>query len=96
MRKINIFEYLENYLSEKLDKDKIFNKRFNDCFEYADRLYQDGRITLDENDEIREGAYQLQELILKTIAECPQIAIILTQNNSQNLVVLNEKDGAQC
>lgn len=72
-----IFKFLQKYFIEIIDKNKYIGDKFNDAFVYSSKLFENGKISDNELDEILTNNNQLIDNVISIISNCPYITINL-------------------
>lgn len=83
----NIYKYLSNYFDNIVEEDEILGKTMNTYFLPLNKLYDDGKISLNEVDELSDTQCDLISFVIRVVSSCPDLFIIFTDEEKlKNLV----------
>ncbi len=83
----NIYKYLSNYFDKIVEEDEILGKAMNEYFLPLNKLYDDGKISLNEVDELSDTQCDFISFVIRVVSSCPDLFIIFTDEEKlKNLV----------
>lgn len=83
----NIYKYLSNYFDNIVEENEILGKAMDAYFLPLNKLYDDGKISLDEVDKLCDTQCDFISFVIRVVSSCPDLFIIFTDEEKlKNLV----------
>lgn len=74
----NIYNYLSNYFDNIVEENKDLGKALDKYYAPLNKLYDDGKISFDELDELCDTQCRFVSFVIRIVSSCPDLFIIFT------------------